>query len=294
VAQFDLGAAEWRWMFGVEAFPAAAFFLLLFRTPDSPRWLVARNRVEEARAVLEKLGADMAVDREIAEIQASLVQTQTGREEPLFQRTYRQPIMLAVALAIFNQLSGINAIMYYAPQIFQMAGAGQDSALLQTVAVGGLNLIITMAAVAVIDHFGRRKLMIAGSIGYILSLGAAAWAFYTYGNDFDSTGSVVLLGSLLVFIASHAFGQGAVIWVFISEIFPNKIRARGQALGSFTHWFMAALISWTFPIIADSSGGHAFAFYAVMMVGQLIWVLLVMPETKGIPLEQIQKRLGIR
>ena len=294
VAQFDLGAAEWRWMFGVEAFPAAAFFLLLFRTPDSPRWLVARNRVEEARAVLRKLGADMAVDREIAEIQASLVQTQTGREEPLFQRTYRQPIMLAVALAIFNQLSGINAIMYYAPQIFQMAGAGQDSALLQTVAVGGLNLIITMAAVAVIDHFGRRKLMIAGSIGYILSLGAAAWAFYTYGNDFDSTGSIVLLGSLLVFIASHAFGQGAVIWVFISEIFPNKIRARGQALGSFTHWFMAALISWTFPIIADSSGGHAFAFYAVMMVGQLIWVMLVMPETKGIPLEQIQKRLGIR
>jgi MFS family permease len=160
--------------------------------------------------------------------------------------------------------------------------------------VGGLNLIITMAAVAVIDHFGRRKLMIAGSIGYILSLAAAAWAFYTYGNDFDSTGSVVLLGSLLVFIASHAFGQGAVIWVFISEIFPNKIRARGQALGSFTHWFMAALISWTFPIIADSSGGHAFAFFAVMMVGQLIWVLLVMPETKGIPLEQIQKRLGIR
>lgn len=294
VAQFDLGAAEWRWMFGVEAFPAAAFFLLLFRTPDSPRWLVARNRVEEARAVLEKLGADTAVDREIAEIQASLVQTQTGREEPLFQRAYRQPIMLAVALAVFNQLSGINAIMYYAPQIFQMAGAGQDSALLQTVAVGGLNLIITMAALAVIDHFGRRKLMIVGSIGYILSLAAAAWAFYTYGSDFDSTGSVVLLGSLLVFIASHAFGQGAVIWVFISEIFPNKVRARGQALGSFTHWFMAAVISWTFPIIADSSGGHAFAFYAVMMVGQLIWVLAVMPETKGIPLEQIQKRLGIR
>jgi hypothetical protein len=202
--------------------------------------------------------------------------------------------MLAVALAVFNQLSGINAIMYYAPQIFQMAGAGQDSALLQTVAVGGLNLIITMAAVAVIDHFGRRKLMIAGSIGYILSLGAAAWAFYPYGDNFDSIGSVVLLGSLLVFIASHAFGQGAVIWVFISEIFPNKIRARGQALGSFTHWVMAAAISWTLPIIAETSGGHAFAFYAVMMVGQLIWVMLVMPETKGIPLEQIQKRLGIR
>jgi MFS family permease len=194
---------------------------------------------------------------------------------------------------MFNQLSGINALMYYAPHIFKMAGAGSESALLQTVAVGGTNLILTMLALAVIDHFGRRKLMIVGSIGYILSLGVTAWAFYTYGTKFDATGGFVVLIGLLVFVASHAFGQGAVIWVYISEIFPNRVRARGQALGSFTHWFMAAFMSWTFPMIAAVSGGHTFAFYTVCMVGQLIWVLKVMPETKGVTLEQIQKKLGI-
>lgn len=185
-----------------------------------------------------------------------------------------KPILLAVAIAMFNQLSGINALMYYAPHIFKMAGAGATSALLQTVAVGGTNLIMTIIAMSIIDHFGRRKLMLVGSIGYILSLGVTAWAFYSYGTNFTDVGGFVVLISLLVFIASHAFGQGTVIWVFISEIFPNRVRARGQALGSFTHWFMAALISWTFPIIADKSGGHAFAFYCFCMVGQLLWVLL--------------------
>jgi len=199
-----------------------------------------------------------------------------------------------VAIAAFNQLSGINALMYYAPHIFKMAGAGTDSALLQTVAVGGTNLVFTMAALLVIDHLGRKKLMIAGSIGYIVSLGSTAWAFYRYGTEFTPVGSALVLASLLVFIASHAFGQGAVIWVFISEIFPNRVRARGQALGSFTHWFMAALISWTFPMVASRSGGHTFAFYAAMMVLQLLWVIVVMPETKGVPLEQIQKKLGIK
>jgi MFS family permease len=195
---------------------------------------------------------------------------------------------------MFNQLSGINALMYYAPHIFRMAGAGEASAMLQSVAVGGTNLVFTMLALTVIDYFGRRRLMLAGSIGYIVSLGTTAWAFYTFGTEFTETGSIIVLVGLLVFIASHAFGQGAVIWVFISEIFPNRIRARGQALGSFTHWFMAALISWTFPIIAAQSGGHTFAFYSTMMVLQLFWVIFIMPETKGIPLEQIQKKLGIQ
>ena len=295
VAQLDLGAAEWRWMFGVEAFPAAAFFLLLFLTPASPRWLIAQRRADEARAVLASLGTDAGdVEEEIGAIQASLDLEHHSLREPFFQGAYRIPILLAVAIAAFNQLSGINALMYYAPRIFGMAGAGQDAALLQSVIVGGTNLVFTMAAMAVIDRFGRRTLMLAGSIGYILSLGATAWAFYTYGTDFTPTGSLIVLTSLLVFIASHAFGQGAVIWVFLSEIFPNRIRARGQALGSFTHWFMAAAISWTFPMFAEASGGHTFAFYAAMMVLQLIWVLRVMPETKGIPLEDIQKRLGIR
>jgi SP family xylose:H+ symportor-like MFS transporter len=294
VAQLHLGAAEWRWMFGVEAFPAAAFFLLLFLTPASPRWLVARGRADEAGAVLGSMGTDAgSVEGEIAEIQVSLDLEHHSLKEPLFQKAYRGPILLAVAIAMFNQLSGINALMYYAPHIFRMAGAGQDSALLQSVIVGGTNLVFTMAAMGVIDRFGRRRLMVVGSVGYILSLGAAAWAFFTYGADFTPTGSLVVLVSLLVFIASHAFGQGAVIWVFLSEIFPNRIRARGQALGSFTHWFMAAAISWTFPMFAEASGGYTFAFYAAMMVLQLIWVLRVMPETKGVPLEDIQKRLGI-
>jgi SP family xylose:H+ symportor-like MFS transporter len=196
-------------------------------------------------------------------------------------------------IAIFNQLSGINAVLYYAPHIFRMAGAGEGSSLLQSVAIGGTFTIFTLAALLVIDKFGRKNLMIVGSVGYIVSLGVTAWAFYTYGTDFDEMGSVVVLVSLLVFIASHAFGQGTVIWVFISEIFPNRVRARGQALGSFTHWFMTALISWTFPVIAEISGGHTFAFYALCMVGQLLWVLFVMPETKGVTLEQIQKRMGI-
>ena len=294
IAQLQLGEIEWRWMFGVEAFPAAGFFFLLFFTPCSPRWLIAQRRVDEARTVLNKLGTDAdSVETEIADIQASLDLTHHSLNEPFFRKAYLRPITLAVAIAAFNQLSGINALMYYAPHIFKMAGAGEDSALLQSVAVGGTNLLFTMAALLIIDHFGRRRLMLVGSVGYILSLGSTAWAFYTYGTEFTTAGSVVVLVSLLVFIASHAFGQGVVIWVFISEIFPNRVRARGQALGSFTHWVMAALISWTFPMIAAKSGGHTFAFYAAMMVLQLLWVLLIMPETKGIPLEEIQKKLGI-
>ena len=294
IAGADLGAVEWRWMFGVEALPAAAFFLLLFWNPDSPRWLVAQRRLAEARDVLARMGTDTgSVETEVDEIEKSLALERHSLREPLFQRAYRGPILLAVAIAVFNQLSGINALMYYAPQIFRMAGAGEDSALFQAVIVGLVNLAFTMAALAIIDHFGRRNLMIVGSIGYIVSLAATAWAFYTYGTAFDDFSSSVVLASLLVFISSHAFGQGAVIWVFIGEVFPNRVRARGQALGSFTHWVMAALISWTFPVVADISGAHAFAFYAVMMVGQLVWVLKVMPETKGVPLEEIQRRMGI-
>jgi sugar porter (SP) family MFS transporter len=252
IAGMDLGATEWRWMFGVEGVPAALFFSLLFMIPLSPRWLVAQNRVGEAREVLDKCGTDTgSVDEEIQAIEISLDLEHHSLREPFFSRKYLKPISLAVMIAMFNQLSGINALMYYAPYIFKMAGAASESALLQTVAVGGTNLIFTMAALAIIDLFGRRKLMLVGSVGYIFSLGATAWAFYTYGTSFTDAGSLIVLIGLLVFIASHAFGQGAVIWVFISEIFPNRVRARGQALGSFTHWIMAALISWTFPMIAE-------------------------------------------
>jgi len=264
ISGLNLGSLEWRWMFGIEAVPAAIFFILLRFTPRSPRWLVANGQVEEAKGVLEHCGTDTGnIEDEISEIQTSLDVEHHSLQEAFFQKKYIKPISLAVAIAMFNQLSGINALMYYAPHIFKMAGAEASSAMLQTVAVGGTNLILTMAALAVIDHFGRKKLMLVGSIGYIISLGMTAWAFYTYGTDFNQTGSFIVLMSLLVFIASHAFGQGAVIWVFLSEIFPNRIRARGQALGSFTHWFMAALISWTFPMIAEVSGGHTFAFYTI-------------------------------
>lgn len=288
IVSLQLGDNQYRWMFGVMAAPSAAFFFLLFFTPQSPRWLVARNRVAEARVVLEKCGSDTGgVEDEIREIQLSLDVEHHALTEPFFCRKYLKPIMLAVAIAMFNQLSGINAILYYSAHIFEMAGAGTQSAMFQSVIIGFTNLVFTVAAMAVIDHFGRRRLMVVGSIGYIVSLIAAAYAFYTH------TGGKLLLVSLLVFIASHAFGQGAVIWVFISEIFPNRVRARGQALGTFTHWVMCAAISWTFPMIAAKSGGNIFAFYAVCMVGQLIWVLSVMPETKGISLERIQKHLGI-
>jgi len=276
------------------------FFFLLFLTPLSPRWLIAKGRSDEARGVLSKLGTDADnVNIEIQEIQASLDLDHHTLREPFFRKAYSKPIMLAVAIAMFNQLSGINALMYYAPQIFKMAGADKNAALLSSVGVGAMNLVFTMLAMLVIDQFGRRKLMLVGSVGYILSLGSVAWAFYSFGPEFASTtggaswGSHVVLIGLLVFIASHAFGQGAVIWVFISEIFPNRVRARGQALGSATHWVMAAGISWTFPVIAEWSGAHTFAFYAAMMVLQLFWVIWIMPETKGVTLEEIQKKLGI-
>ena len=294
IAQLGLGADEWRWMFGVMALPSAIFFGLLFLAPLGPRWLVSQNRLQEARAELSRLGTDsQSVEREIQDIQASLDLTHHSLEETFFSKAYLKPILLVVAIAVFNQLSGINAVLLYATHIFEMAGAGKNAALLQGVVVSATNMVVTISAMAVIDHFGRRKLMIVGSIGYILSLAAIAWAFYRFGTEFTRLGSVVVLASLLVFIASHAFGQGAVIWVFISEVFPNRVRARGQALGSFTHWFMCGLIAWTFPVIAARSGGHAFAFYAAMMVLQLLWVLLVMPETKGVSLEEIQKKLGI-
>ena len=288
IAGMDLGVAEWRWVFGVEAAPALAFTLLLFTNPRSPRWLIANERLDEAIRVLRNVGTDgTGIMQEVEAIRLSLTRTKKSLGERFFQRKYRRPILLAFAIAAFNQLSGINALIYYTRRIFEMAGAEGASALWQSIIIGGTNLAMTVLALAVIDHFGRKKLMLAGSIGYIVSLGATAIAFYA-----NATGPIILV-SLVVFIASHAFGQGAVIWVFIGEIFPNALRARGQALGSFVHWIMAAVISLTFPLIAEFSGAHIFAFYAVCMVGQLIWVLTVMPETKGIPLEQIEKKLGI-
>ncbi len=288
ISLLNLGALEWRWMFGVEAFPAAAFYAMLFFIPRSPRWLIAQGYLDEARNVLNQVGTDTGnIDAELHVIQQSLSEDAKSLKEPFFRRKYLRSIMLAVMIAMFNQLSGINALIYYTKRIFEMAGAESASALAQSVIIGFTNLIFTMAALIVIDRFGRKKLMLAGSIGYIISLTAVAWGFYS------GTGGAIVLIGFIVFIAAHAFGQGAVIWVFISEIFPNALRARGQALGSFTHWIMAALISQTFPMFAEQLGWRIFAIYGLCMAGQLAWVLLIMPETKGIPLEEIQKRLGL-
>jgi sugar porter (SP) family MFS transporter len=287
IALFELGSVEWRWMFGIEALPAAAFFGLLCINPESPRWLVAKGRVDEASEVLSKVGTDTgSVEEEIKEIQISLDLEHHTLKEPFFSKIYLKPIMLAVMMAAFNQLSGINALLYYAKDIFLMAGYESKSALFQSAVVGFVMLVFTILAMVIIDHFGRKKLMYIGSVGYIISLLGAAYAFVSGG------GTLVLI-CLMVFLAAHGFGQGAVIWVFISEVFPNRVRARGQALGSFTHWFMAAVISQTFPLFATKLGGYVFVIYAGFMVLQLLWVTFIMPETKRISLEKIQKEFGI-
>ena len=249
ISQANLGANDWRWMLGVVAVPAAVFFVLLLVIPESPRWLVAKGRFDEARCLLGRLGGDTEdVAAEVEAIRTSLALEHHRVEEPLFRRQYRKPILLAVAIAMFNQLSGVNALWYYTPAIFKMAGAGAREAMLLPVVLGVVNLIFTMLGLALIDRYGRRKLMLAGSIGYIASLGSTAWAFYTYGGAFTAamqaieshaevpsdvalaagTGGIVVLASLVLFVVSHAFGQGTVIWVFISEIFPNRVRARGR------------------------------------------------------------------
>lgn len=287
VAQFIEGAVAWRWMFGVEAAPAALFFACLFFIPFSPRWLVKQGRVDEARDVLDRLGEER-VEEELSEIVASLKREIGRPTEALFKREYAFPIFLAWAVAMFNQLSGINALMYYAPSIFQQAGAAADAALLQSVAVGGTNLLFTVLALFAIDRFGRRPLLIIGSLGT-----AACLALVAYGFASEVTSGGLVLVGLLGFIAFFAMSQGAVIWVFISEIFPNRVRSKGQALGSFTHWFMAAVVSWTFPVVAEASGAFAFAFFSAMMLLQFFFAWKVMPETKGLSLEELEYKLGI-
>jgi sugar porter (SP) family MFS transporter len=284
----------WRWMFAVMAVPAAIFVLLLFSVPETPRWLFQVGRRDEAVAVVGRTTQSREeADFEIREIEEGLAKQHGQRQVPFFTRGNRKVILLAFTIAAFNQLSGINAILYYANDIFRAAGAG-DNAALDSVIIGLVNLIVTMSALTVIDKIGRRKLMIVGSIGYLVSLGVLAGVFFAYEGRFSGFSSVLVLGGLIVFIAAHAFGQGSVIWVFISEIFPNRIRGRGQSLGSLTHWVFAAVVSTIFPAIAGAlGGGMAFSLFFLCMVGQLVWVLKVMPETKNVPLEEMERNLGI-
>jgi SP family arabinose:H+ symporter-like MFS transporter len=278
------GANDWRWMLGIVAVPALFFSVMMLFTPETPRWLLLHKGDEQkAREVL--LITEDNADAAMEEIRKSAKEQPRGHKEGLFKKKYSTLILLAFLFALFNQLSGINAIIYYAPRIFEMTGLAKSGALFSTIGIGVVNLIFTILGWVLIDRLGRKVLMYIGSIGYIISLALIAGAFFN-----ESYANVPVY--VFLFIASHAIGQGSVIWVFISEIFPNQVRASGMALGCFTHWIFAALIANVFPMLATQYGGGViFAFFSIMMVLQLLYVWLMMPETKGVSLEDLQKKL---
>jgi len=282
----QFGAAEWRWDLGVTAIPAAVFFVMLFTIPRSPRWLVKKGRISEARSVLQATG-DENFEHDLQEIIQSLTVEQKQAAEKLFSRQYLFPIFLAVSIGMFNQLSGINAILYYLNDIFSHAGFSKVSGSLQAVVVGATNLIFTVLAMSIIDRVGRKTLLLIGSVGTALCLAGVATIFFTGQHQ------NFLLWLLVGYIAFFGFSQGAVIWVYLAEVFPNNVRAKGQSLGSFSHWFMNALISQVFPLMAARSGAYPFVFFSVMMVVQFFVVLFVYPETKGLTLEEMQRKMAI-
>ena len=283
----DIGENAWRWMLGVAAFPSVLYSVMCLAIPESPRWLLGRKRDREAGIkVLQLIQPDASrtqIEAEADEILA--ISHEKVEAGGFWTQRLRVPILLAFFIAFFNQLSGINAILYFAPRIFEMTGLGTKAALLQSVGIGITNLLFTFVGLWLIDRLGRRTLLYIGSFGYIASLGLTAWAFFT--EHF-----AIVPACIFAFIAAHAIGQGAVIWVFISEIFPNRHRAEGQTLGSFTHWIFAALLTTFFPkMVSAFPPGYVFSFFAFMMVLQLIWVKTMVPETKGVPLEEIEHRL---
>jgi MFS transporter, SP family, arabinose:H+ symporter len=286
IGRLGLGVNEWRWQFGVAAVPAILFLVMLFGIPPSSRWLVTQKRVDEARVVLQSMGAEDP-ENELHEIVASVHLEREQTSEPLFVRKYRLPIFLAITIGMFNQLSGINAILYYLNDIFAAAGYSKISGDLQAVAIGAMNLVATLFGMTLIDKLGRKTLLLVGSVGTALCLAGVAEIFYT------QTHQNYLLWLLVAYIAFFAISQGAVIWVYIGEVFPNRVRSKGQALGSSSHWIMNAIIAYTFPQVAKSSGAYPFMFFAAMMVMQFFVVLFFYPETKNVTLEQMQRRLGI-
>jgi len=281
----NLGAAEWRWKLGIAGVPAAFFLVMLFAIPRSPRWLAKKGRLGEAREVLRITGQE-DYEQELQSIVAS-IDAEHHAGESLFNGRYSFPIFLAVSIAMFNQLSGINAILYYLNQIFAQAGFSKVSADLQAVVIGATNLIFTTIAMTLIDKVGRKKLLLIGAVGTALCLAGVSYVFLSHSHE------SLLVWMLVAYIAFFAFSQGAVIWVYIGEVFPNRVRATGQSLGSFTHWTMDAIISLGFPAVAAKSGGYPFVFFAAMMALQFLVVLRWYPETKGITLEEMQKKLGI-
>lgn len=287
------GDNDWRWMLGVMAIPSLIYTLMVLRIPESPRWLMsARGDKNEAAKVLHVLGNEQVED-EIASIQKAIDhEAGSSAVKGIFLSKYNVILWLAFFIAFFNQWSGINFILYYAPEILERAGLAAKDSLGNSVMIGVTNLIFTFVGLYLIDRLGRKTLLVIGSVGYIISLAMVAWAFYA------NAGATFLLTFLLIFIASHAVGQGAVIWVFIAEIFPNKVRAAGQAFGASVHWVFAAIITLITPMFLDANDGifkdnpwPIFAFFAVMMIGQLLWLLTKMPETKGVALEELEKKL---
>lgn len=282
-------ATSWRWMIGVEAIPAAAFFLLLNLVPESPRWLINKGRHEEALAIFKRLKAENP-EEEVRIVKESVEQEEAMGHGKLFVKENRFPIMIAILIAAFNQLAGINAIMIYAPRVFEMAGFGTNASLLQSISVGATNLLFTFVALFLIDKYGRRTLLMTGSVGMVFFLGMLSKAFFT--ENYSELGGYGVMVYLMGFIAFFAFSQGAVLWVVISEIFPNKVRSQGQALGSFTHWIFAAALIWGFPVLNNSvGGGISFGFFAVMMVLHFFFAWKILPETKGKSLEEIQQEM---
>lgn len=286
IGAMHLGINDWRWMLGVSGIPAVGFLLMLFFIPRSPRWLVTQSRLDESLRVLVLTGVEQAKE-ELDEIVASVHLELTGKKEKLFQRKYKMPVIVAITMGASCQLSGINAILYYLNDIFALAGASKVSGDLQAVAVGAMNLVATLLAMSVIDKFGRKKLLMTGTAGLAVVLGLVAAVFMT-GKHLHW-----LVWLLLLYIALFAISQGAVVWVYISEVFPNRVRSKGQSLGSSSHWIFNALISLVFPIMAKSSGAYPFIFFAVMMVLDFFLVWFYYPETTGVSLEKLEHRLGV-
>ena len=292
ISLLNLGVVEWRWQLGVAALPAIIFFGLLFGIPRSARWLVTQDRLNEAREVLHLMGSPES-EAELAEIRESLHQERSSTRAALFERVsdgqlrYAKPIFLAIAIGAFNQLSGINAILYYLNDIFASVGFSRLSGNLQAVAIGAMNLAATLVGMSLIDRVGRRMLLLIGAVGTAICLAVVTAIFFTHQHK------ALLVWALVAYIGFFAVSQGAVIWVYISEVFPTRVRGKGQSLGSGTHWIMNAILSGVFPVIAARSGAYPFAFFGVMMVLQFVVVLLFFPETKQVSLEELQRRLKI-
>ena len=286
IAKLNLGAMEWRWQLGISGMPAILFLFALFTIPRSPRWLAMKHRDEEALGILQLTGSPNP-PADLREMKDAIFEEKSAQADSLFSRRYRFPVFVAITVGAFSQLTGINAVLYYLNDIFAFGGASKLSGSLQAVIIGATNLVATLAAMSVIDRFGRKKLLLSGTVGLFACLAGISAIFLTH------THLKLLVWLLIAYIACFAVSHGAVVWVYISEVFPTRVRSKGQSLGSSSHWITNAIISTVFPLLAKSSGAYPFIFFAVMMVLDFVMVLVLYPETKGVSLEQLQHKLEV-